>query len=131
MPDLRNFEGTVMELLGIEHREVTKERIVLTMPVTPKTHQPWGSLHGGVSVVMAETAATMGACMNIDQERQAAVGLEINANHIRAKRTGVLTATATPAHIGHAVSVWDIRITDEKGQLICTSRCTLAIIDVK
>jgi len=131
MTDLRNFKGTVMELLGIEHREVTKEKIVLTMPVTPKTHHPWGSLHGGVSVVLAETAATMGACMNIDPEKQFAVGLEINANHIRPKREGVLTATATPVHIGHAVSVWDIRIIDEKGNLICTSRCTLAIVDKK
>ena len=120
-----------MELLGIEYLEITKEKIVLIMPVTPKTHHPWGSLHGGVSVVLAETAATMGAVMNIDQEKQFAVGLEINANHIRPKRDGILTATATPAHIGHAVSVWDIRIVDEKGNLICTSRCTLAIVDKK
>lgn len=131
MTDLKNFKGTVMELLGIEHREITKEKIVLIMPVTPKTHHPWGSLHGGVSVVLAETAATMGAVMNIDQEKQFAVGLEINANHIRPKRDGILTATATPAHIGHAVSVWDIRIVDEKGNLICTSRCTLSIVDKK
>jgi len=129
--DLKNFKGTVMELLGIEHLEITKEKIVLIMPVPPKTHHPWGSLHGGVSVVLAETAATMGAVMNIDQEKQFAVGLEINANHIRPKRDGILTATATPAHIGHAVSVWDIRIVDEKGNLICTSRCTLAIVDKK
>jgi len=129
--DLKNFKGTVMELLGIEHREVTKEKVVLTMPVTSKTYQPMGALHGGVSVVLAETAATMGAWMNIDQEKQLAVGLEINANHIRPKREGIITATATPVHIGHAVSVWDIRITDEKGNLICTSRCTLAIVDKK
>jgi len=131
MTDLKNFKGTVMELLGIEYLEITKEKIVLIMPVTPKTHHPWGSLHGGVSVVLAETAATMGAVMNIDQEEQFAVGLEINANHIRPKRDGILTATATPAYIGHAVSVWDIRIIDEKGNLICTSRCTLAIVDKK
>ena len=131
MTDLKNFKGTVMELLSIEHREITKEKIILTLPVTPKTHHPWGALHGGVSVVLAETAATMGACMNIDQEKQMAVGLEINASHIRSKRGGILTATATPVHIGHAVSVWDIRIVDEKGNLICTSRCTLAIVDKK
>jgi 1,4-dihydroxy-2-naphthoyl-CoA hydrolase len=131
MTDLKNFKGTVMELLGIEYREVTKEKIVLTMPVTPKTYHPWGSLHGGVSVVLAETAATMGAVMNIDQEKQVAVGLEINASHIRPKREGMLTATATPIHIGHAVSVWNIRIVDEKGNMICTSRCTLAIVDKK
>jgi uncharacterized protein (TIGR00369 family) len=131
MIDLKNFQGTVMELLGIERREITKEKIVLSMPVTPKTHQPWGYLHGGVSVVLAETAATMGATMNIDQEKQLAVGIEINANHIRSKREGIVTATATPVHIGHAISVWEIRITDEKGNLICLSRCTLAIVDKK
>ncbi|MDD5171214.1 MAG: hotdog fold thioesterase [Syntrophales bacterium] len=131
MTNLKDFKGTVMELLGIEYREVTKEKIVLIMPVTPKTHHPWGSLHGGVSVVLAETAATMGAVMNIDQEKQFAVGLEINASHIRPKRDGMLTATATPVHIGHAVSVWDIRIADEQEKLICTSRCTLAIVDKK
>jgi 1,4-dihydroxy-2-naphthoyl-CoA hydrolase len=105
MATLSNFQGTVMELLGIEQLEITKEKVVLTMPVTPKTHHPWGTLHGGVSVVLAETAATMGACMNIDPEKQYAVGLEINANHIR--------------------------ISDEKGNLICTSRCTLAIVAKK
>ena len=131
MIDLKNFQGTVMELFGIEHREVTREKVVLTMPVTPKTHQPWGSLHGGVSIVLAETAATMGATMNINQEKQLAVGMEINANHIRPKREGIITATATPVHIGHAVSIWEIRITDEKENLICISRCTLAIVDKK
>jgi len=131
MADLRDFKGTVMELLGIEHREVTKEKIVLTMPVTPKTHQPWGCLHGGVSVVLAETAATMGACMNIDQEKQMVMGVEINANHIRGKKDGTVTATATPLHIGRAISIWDVQITDEKDRLICSSRCTLAVVDVK
>jgi uncharacterized protein (TIGR00369 family) len=129
--DLTDFRGTVMELLGIEHREVTKERIVLTMPVTPKTFHPMGALHGGVSVVLAETAATMGAWMNLDRERQLAVGLEISATHVKPKRSGTLTATATPAHIGRAVSVWDIRIADEQGQLVCVSRCTLAIVERK
>lgn len=74
MTDLKNFKGTVTELLGIEHREITREKVVLTMPVTSKTYQSMGALHGGVSVVLAETAATMGAWMNIDQEKQLAVG---------------------------------------------------------
>jgi 1,4-dihydroxy-2-naphthoyl-CoA hydrolase len=129
MVDIKNFKGTVMEPFGIEIREITKEKIVLSMPVTPKTHQPWGYLHGGVSVMLAETAATMGATMNIDQEKQLAVGIEINANHIRSKKDGVITATATPVHIGRAVSLWEIRITDEKEKLVCISRCTLSIID--
>jgi 1,4-dihydroxy-2-naphthoyl-CoA hydrolase len=131
MIDLKNFKGTVMEILGIEHKEVSKDKIVLTMPVTAKTHQPMGSLHGGVSVVLAETAATMGAWMNIDQEKQMVMGIEINANHVRGKRDGTVTATATPLHIGHAISVWDINITDEQDRLICSSRCTLAIVDKK
>jgi uncharacterized protein (TIGR00369 family) len=131
MIDLKNFKGTVMEVLGIEYKEVSKDKIVLTMPVTPKTHQPMGSLHGGVSVVLAETAATMGAWMNIDQENQMVMGVEINANHVRGKKDGMVTAIATPLHIGHAISVWDISITDEKDRLICSSRCTLAITDKK
>lgn len=131
MADLKNFQGTVMEALGIEHREVSKDRIVLTMPVTSKTHQPMGSLHGGVSVVLAETAATMGAWMNIDQEKQAVMGIEISASHIRGKRDGTVTATATPLHLGQSTSIWDIRITDEKDRLICSSRCTLAVVDMK
>jgi 1,4-dihydroxy-2-naphthoyl-CoA hydrolase len=120
--DLKNFKGTVMEVLGIEYKEVSKDKIVLTMPVTPKTHQPMGSLHGGVSVVLAETAATMGAWMNIDQENQMVMGVEINANHVRGNKDGIVAAIATPLHIGHAISVWDIRITDEKDRLICSSR---------
>ena len=131
MIDLKNFKGTVMEILGIEHKEISKDQIVLTMPVTAKTHQPMGSLHGGVSVVLAETAATMGAWMNIDQEKQMVMGVEINANHVRGKRDGTVTATATPLHIGHAISVWNIKITDEQDRLICSSRCTLAIVDKK
>jgi 1,4-dihydroxy-2-naphthoyl-CoA hydrolase len=131
MADLRNFKGTVMEVLGIEYKVVSKEKIVLAMPVTPKTHQPMGSLHGGVSVVLAETAATMGAWMNIDQEKQMVMGVEINANHVRGKRDGTVTATAVPLHIGHAVSVWDIKITDEQDRLICSSRCTLAVMEQK
>ena len=131
MVDLTNFQGTVMELLGVRLSEVTKEKVVLTLPITPKTHQPWGYLHGGVSVLLAETAATMGATMNINQENELAYGIEINANHIRSKREGTLTATATPVHIGHTISVWEISITDELEKLICQSRCTLAIVRKK
>jgi len=105
MADLKNFKGTVMELLGIEHQEVTKEIIVLTMPVIPKTHQPWGSLYGGVPVVLAETAAIMGACMNINQDKQMVMSVKIIADHIRGKRDGTVTATATPLDIGRSISV--------------------------
>jgi len=131
MKDLRDVSGTVIELLGIETVEVSKDRVVLRMPVTAKTHQPMGMLHGGVSVLLAETAATVGAWMNIDHDRQMAVGIEINASHIRGKRDGTVTATATPRHIGQTTSVWDITITDENDQMICCARCTLAIVAKK
>lgn len=98
------------------------------MPVDDRTRQPFGILHGGASAVLAETVASLGAVQNIDGETQAAVGLELNANHIRAKTEGSVTATATPLHRGRRTQVWDIRIEDEEGRLICASRCTLAII---
>lgn len=122
-------ENTLMAVLGIETVELTKDKVVMTMPVDARTHQPFGILHGGASVALAETAASFASWANIDQERQVPVGLEINANHVRAKRNGVVTATATPLHRGRTTMVWDVRITDENNQLICVSRCTVAIID--
>ena len=124
-----DMSKTVMNTLDIEIIEYTKERVVATMPVTPKTHQPFGLLHGGVSVVIAETVASSGSYLFIDQEKQHAVGLEINANHIRAKRDGIVKAIGTPIHVGRKTLVWDIRIVDEQEKLICISRCTMAVID--
>lgn len=114
--------------LGIEFVELTRERVVASMPVVPRTHQPFGLLHGGASVALAETVASVGAWMNIDQAREAAVGLEINANHLRGTRDGTVTATATPLHRGRRTHVWDVRIADEAGRPVCVSRCTLAIV---
>ncbi|MBE3552615.1 MAG: PaaI family thioesterase [Kyrpidia tusciae] len=88
-------------------------------------------LHGGASVVLAETVATLGTWNLIDQESQQAVGIEINANHIRSKSDGVVTATGVPLHRGRSTMVWDIKITDEDGKLICVSRCTTAILNKK
>lgn len=122
---------TVMNTLGIEIIEYTPERVVATMPVTPKTHQPFGLLHGGVSVVIAETVASAGSYQFIDKETQHAVGLEINANHIRAKKDGVVKAIGIPVHIGRRTLVWDIRIYDEEEKLVCISRCTMAVVDNK
>lgn len=99
------------------------------MPVAPKTHQPAGILHGGASVLLAESAASIASMINIDNQKYAAVGLEINANHLRSKSDGIVTAVATPLHKGRKTMVWDIRITDEQDKLICISRCTVAIID--
>jgi 1,4-dihydroxy-2-naphthoyl-CoA hydrolase len=116
------------DLLGIEIIELTAERVVATMPVDERTRQPFGILHGGASVALAETVASLGAIMNVDLERSSAVGLEINANHLRAKREGLLRATATPFHVGRSTQVWDIRIVDEEERPVCISRCTLAVV---
>jgi 1,4-dihydroxy-2-naphthoyl-CoA hydrolase len=114
--------------LGIEIIEMTPERVVATMPVDDRTRQPFGILHGGASVALAETVASLGAVMNVDLEKASAVGLEINANHLRAKRDGTVRATATPFHVGRSTQVWDIRIVDEEGRSVCVSRCTLAVV---
>src|SRR5689334_13109331 len=113
--------------LGIEMLELTPNRVVATMPVDDRTRQPFGILHGGASVALAETVASLGSAANVDREEFAAVGLEINANHLRAKRDGMITATATPVHIGRTTHVWDVRIVDEDARPVCISRCTIAI----
>jgi 1,4-dihydroxy-2-naphthoyl-CoA hydrolase len=115
--------------MGIKLSEATKDRVVATMPITSHHHQPAGYLHGGVSVLLAESVASWGSILNIDTDRQIAFGLEINANHLRPKREGTLTAVATPLHRGRTTHIWDIRITDENNKLICISRCTVAIVE--
>lgn len=115
--------------IGIELVLLSPDKVVATMPVDSRTHQPFGLLHGGASAALAETVASLGAFLNVDKDKQTAVGVELNSNHIRGKREGVVTATATPLHRGRKIHVWDIRIEDEKQHLICASRCTLAIID--
>jgi len=131
MNDVSGFDitQTVMATLGIEIVEFTPERVVATMPVTPKTHQPFGLMHGGVSVVIAETVASAGSYQFIDTKYQRAVGLEINANHIRSKSSGMVHAIGLPIHVGRRTIIWDIRIYDEDENLICVSRCTMAIIE--
>lgn len=122
-------QKTLMDALGIETKELTKDRVVMTMPITDNVRQPFGILHGGASVALAESAASIASWMNVDQSRQACVGLEINANHLRPKKDGIVTATAVPVHRGRTTMVWDIRITDEEDKLVCISRCTIAVID--
>lgn len=114
--------------LGIELIELSGERVVATMPVDDRTRQPFGILHGGASIALAETVSSFGAVMRIDRERFVAVGQEINGNHLRAKTGGVVTATATPVHVGRTSHVWAIEIRDEEGRLVCVSRCTMAIV---
>jgi uncharacterized protein (TIGR00369 family) len=122
---------TLIGLLDIEYVELTTDKVVMSMPVGPKTWQPFGILHGGASVVLAETAATTATMLNIDMKKYAPVGMEINANHIRSKREGIVTAVATPLHKGRRTMVWDIKVTDEDGKLICVSRCTVAVVEQK
>jgi uncharacterized protein (TIGR00369 family) len=124
-------QQTLPETIGIKLLEVGKDKVVGTLPVGPKTHQPMGILHGGSSVALAETLASIGAWMNIDQAKQAAVGQEINANHIRAKRDGIITGEAVPLHVGRTSQVWDIKLYDEERRLICVSRCTIAVVERK
>jgi 1,4-dihydroxy-2-naphthoyl-CoA hydrolase len=121
-------QETLLSTLGIEIVEATKERVVATMPVGPRVHQPFGLLHGGASVALAETAASTAAWMNVDQASEIVVGIEINANHLRARQAGLVTATATPLHVGRRTQVWDVRIVDEEGRAVCVSRCTLAVV---
>jgi 1,4-dihydroxy-2-naphthoyl-CoA hydrolase len=125
---LKRQEETLLTTIGIEIVEKTKERVVARMPVCPKVHQPFGFLHGGASVALAETVASIAAWMNVDQATEIVMGIEINANHLRAKRDGVVTATATSLHIGRRTQVWDVRIADEAGRAVCVSRCTLAVV---
>lgn len=115
------------DTLGIDVVELTPGRVVATMPVDHRTRQPFGILHGGASIALAETVASLGATANVDRAGFLAVGLEVNANHVRAKPDGVITATATPIHIGRTTHVWDVRIADEAERLVCISRVTLAI----
>ncbi|EXX84892.1 esterase [Paenibacillus darwinianus] len=124
-------QGTAMEALDIEYVELDPDRVVMTMPVGPKTRQPAGLLHGGASVLLAETAASIAAALNIDMRKSTAVGLEINANHVRSKKNGLVTAVATPLHKGRTTMVWDVKITGEDGKLICVSRCTVAIVGLR
>lgn len=119
---------TMGEWMGIELVEVGPKRVVATMPVRPAVHQPFGLLHGGASVALAETVASIGGWMNVDQATQGAVGLEINANHLRAMREGTVTAVAEPLHVGGRTQVWEVKITNEDGKLVCVSRCTLAVV---
>ena len=117
--------------LGIEIVELGDDRVVATMPVDGRTHQPFGILHGGASIALAETAASMGAAGRIDREHFTAVGQEINGNHVRAKSEGVVMAVAVPVHVGRSSQVWSIEIRDEAQRLVCIARCTIAIVPRK
>ncbi len=116
--------------LGIEYVELEAERIVMTMPVDVRHHQPLGYLHGGASVVLAESVATIGAWLNCPPGK-VAFGAEINASHLRPKRSGTLTGVGTPVQIGRTNQVWEVHIRDEDDKPVCVSRCRVAIVDAK
>lgn len=118
----------VHEALGIEIVEVAPSRVVVRLEVGPMHHQPYGILHGGVSALLAESAASIGAA-TAAPAGTSVVGVELNANHLRAMRTGTLTATATPVHTGRRIHVWNVELADQDGRMICVSRCTLAVIE--
>lgn len=125
------LEHTLLESLGIEIVSLDKALVVLTMPVDQRTHQPAGFLHGGASVALAETAASIGGLLHVNPEEVNIFGIEINANHIKSKRDGIVTAKATPLHIGKSTMVWEINIIDEQDELICISRCTVGVVPKK
>jgi uncharacterized protein (TIGR00369 family) len=128
-PEIKaHLDKGMARAIGIDIKVLSKDKVIATMPVDDRTRQPFGLLHGGASAALAETVASLGAFMNVDPDTQAAVGVELNANHVRGKTEGVVTATATPLHRGRTIHVWDIRIEDEEAQLVCASRCTLAIV---
>ncbi|MBI0577551.1 hotdog fold thioesterase [Neobacillus cucumis] len=124
-------KNTLLEALGIEITHIEPGKVIATMPVDERTKQPVGLLHGGASVALAETVASLGAYELVDKETQGVVGLEINANHVRSAKEGFVTAVATVLHQGKTTMVWDIKISDEKDRLICVSRCTMAVISLK
>lgn len=123
--------GTMMEHLGIEYLEIGHNFLKARMPVDHRTVQPLRMLHGGASAVLAESLGSMAANISVDPERFYCVGLEINANHIKAVRTGWVYGTASPLHIGRRTQVWETRIMNEQGGLVCISRLTLAVIEKK
>lgn len=130
--DLERINGwsrnTMMETLDIRFTAFGDDWLRGTMPVDHRTQQPFGLLHGGASVVLAETLGSSAALLTLDVEKEIAVGLDINANHIRGVRGGLVTGTAKAVHLGRTTQVWEIRIEEENGKLVCLSRLTMAVI---
>ena len=124
-------DDTMADFLGMEWVEIGNDFLRLRMPVNEKTKQPYGLLHGGASCVLAETAGSVASALVIDRQLYKCVGIEINANHIRAVREGYVTGTCTPLHLGKSTHVWDIKIVDGENRLVCVSRLTVAILEIK
>lgn len=121
----------MVEHVGIEFTQIGADFIEATMPVDERTKQPLGLLHGGASVVLAETLGSIGATLLIDMNKQYVVGLEINTNHIKSAKSGKVTGKATPIHLGKSTQVWSIEIKNDQDQLVAISRITMAVLDRK
>ncbi len=121
-------KGTMGEHIGIEWTELGEDFLSARMPVDHRTRQPYGLLHGGASVALAETLGSVAAAMVVDDTKFYCVGLDINANHVRSAREGFVTGMAKPLHIGASTQVWEIKIYDEREKLVCVSRLTVAIL---
>jgi len=122
--------NTMAEQLGIVITEAGEDWVRGTMPVDARTRQPFGLLHGGASVALAESLGSLAGGFCVDPAREAVVGLEINANHVRGVREGIVTGTARALHVGRSTQVWEIRIENEVGKLVCISRLTLAVVPI-
>lgn len=122
-------EGTLAAQLGMEMTEIGRDFVSGRMPVDHRTAQPYGLLHGGASIALAETLGSLAAAMTVDSANTLVVGQEINANHIRAVREGHVTGTARPVHLGGRSQVWSIEVVDPAGRLVCISRLTLVVLD--
>lgn len=126
---LEKCKGTFSDALGVTFQEASRERIVATLKIDQRHLQPFGYLHGGVSLALAETLTSLGALLHIDTTNEIALGQEINANHLKSIREGTLIGGAYPLHIGTRSQVWEVKIKDSaKGGLIAVSRCTLAVL---
>jgi 1,4-dihydroxy-2-naphthoyl-CoA hydrolase len=121
--------NTMVQHLGIEFTEIGEDYLIAKMPVDHRTHQPLGVLHGGASVALAETLGSVAATLCVDPNVQYCVGLEINANHVKSVTSGFVYGKTTPVHVGKRTHIWEIRISDEQGNLLCISRITMAVID--
>lgn len=129
LEELNRFaDNTMLEVLDIKITGIGEDYLEATMPVDKRTHQVYGILHGGASVVLAETLGSMGAMLTVDQTQFHCVGIDVNANHIKAVRSGLVTGRATPIHTGRSTQVWEIKITNEQGELVCISRLTVAVV---
>jgi 1,4-dihydroxy-2-naphthoyl-CoA hydrolase len=126
-----NVGDNMVSHLGIEITEVGQDWITARMPVNAKTKQPFGLLHGGASVALAESVGSLAANLCVDMNTHYCVGLEINANHVRPVTDGYVFATARPLHLGRSTQVWDVRIHDEHERLVCVSRLTMSVVERK